>query len=175
MFIEPLQSSRLFYRKFAPSDDISMFELDSNPEVHRYLGNNPVTDISQVQEYIASLTDQYKTNGIGRMAAFLKDTNEFIGWSGLKLERNVNGREQFYDIGYRFLPRFWGRGYATESAKFFISHGFNQLDIPLINATALRSNLASCHALIKSGLTQTETFDYKGEEAIWFEIKNPKS
>ena len=112
------QSERLYYREFVPSDDVLMFALDSNPEVHTYLGNNPVTDISQVRVYLDSLIDQYKNNGIGRMAAFLKDTNEFIGWGGLKLERNVNGREQFYDIGYRLLPEFWGKGYATESARF---------------------------------------------------------
>lgn len=170
-----LQSERLYYREFIPSDDVLMFALDSNPEVHTYLGNNPVTDISQAREYITSVINQYKTNGIGRMAAFIKDTNEFIGWGGLKLEHNVNGREQFYDIGYRLLPKFWGKGYATESAKFFINYGFNTLNIPVINATALRANAGSCNALVKSGLTETEIFDYKGEEAVWFEIKNPKS
>jgi hypothetical protein len=37
-----------------------MFELDSNPEVHHYLGNNPVTDIQQVQNYISSIQQQYR-------------------------------------------------------------------------------------------------------------------
>ncbi len=170
-----LQSDRLYYRRFTPADDVLMYALDSNPEVHRYLGNNPVTDICQVQVYINSLLDQYERNGIGRMAAFTKDTDEFIGWGGLKLEHNVNGREQFYDIGYRLLPQFWGKGYATESATFFIDYGFTTLNIPVINATALRANIASCKGLIKSGLTEIETFDYNGDEAVWFEVRRKLS
>lgn len=169
-----LQSQRLYYREFVPSDDVLMFALDSNPEVHRYLGNNPVMDISQVQEYLASVINQYKTNGIGRMAAFLKDTDEFIGWGGLKLEHNVNGHEQFYDIGYRLLPQFWGKGYATESSLFFIQHAFNNLDIDVINATAMVGNTASRNALVKSGLTEIGTFTYRGEECVWLEIKKQK-
>ena len=53
---------------------------------------------------IENIRQQYRTNGIGRMAVILKETGEFTGWAGLKLERNVNGHEQFYDIGYRFIP-----------------------------------------------------------------------
>ena len=165
------KSERLYYREFTPADDVLLFELDSNPEVHKYLGNNPVTHIDQVREYLASVINQYTTNGVGRMAAFLKETDEFIGWGGLKLESNVNGHNRFYDVGYRLLPQFWGRGYATESAKFFISYGFTQLGISVINATALRANTASCNALVKSGLREIETFDYDGEEAVWFEVK----
>lgn len=165
------ESARLYYREFTAADDVLLFQLDANPEVHRYLGNNPVTHIDQVREYLASVISQYATNGVGRMTAFLKETDEFIGWGGLKLESNVNGHDRFYDIGYRLLPQFWGRGYATESARFFIDYGFNQLDISVINATALRANTASCNALVKSGLQEIETFDYNGEEAVWFEIK----
>jgi len=169
----PLQSERLYYRELLPSDDAAMFLLDSNEAVHRHLGNNPYTDISQSREYIANVRAQYTRYGMGRMAAFLKETDEFIGWGGLKLEHNVNGHGQFYDLGYRLLPQFWGKGYATESARFFIEYGFAVKDIKIINATALRANKASCKALVKSGLTEIESFDYNGEEAVWFEVVNP--
>ncbi|MES2484360.1 MAG: GNAT family N-acetyltransferase [Bacteroidota bacterium] len=169
----PLQSARLYYREFLPEDAENMFALDANAEVHRYLGNNPLTDIAQSRVYIELVRAQYKQNGIGRMATFTKDTNDFIGWTGLKLESKVNGRERFYDIGYRLLPQFWNKGYATESSKFFIQHAFNNLGIDTINATALKANTASCNALTKSGLLATETFDYNGSEAVWFEIVKP--
>jgi ribosomal-protein-alanine N-acetyltransferase len=167
-----LESERLYYREFIPADDVLIFELDSNPLVHRYLGNKPYTQMSQAQDYVAFVIRQYEENGIGRMAAFLKETDEFIGWAGLKLVENLNGRDRFYDVGYRLLPQFWGKGYATESARFFVEYGFTVLNIPLIIGMADSGNLASRRALEKTGLVQTEIFDYDGE-TVWLEIANP--
>lgn len=168
-----LESENLYYRKFLPEDAPLLFELDSDPDVHRYLGNKPYTQMSQAQEYVAFVMQQYEQSGVGRMAAFIKETDEFIGWAGLKLVENLNGRHRFYDVGYRLLPQFWGRGYATESARFFVEYGFTTLNLPVIIGTALMANVASRRALEKTGLVQTETFDYNGEEAVWLEIANP--
>jgi len=168
-----MESSRLLYRELVPSDDVAMYELDSNPNVHRYLGNNPVTTIEQSRDYIAIVREQYITNGIGRMAVTLKETGEFIGWAGLKLESNVNGRNRFYDVGYRFIERYWGKGYATEAAQFFVQYGFSVLKLNKINASALKANAASYKALQNAGLTFVEVYGYNGEEALWLEIVNP--
>ena len=108
------------------------------------------------------------------MAAILKETGEFIGWAGLKLESNVNGHDRFYDVGYRFIERYWGNGYATEAAQFFVNYGFEILKLNIINATALTANAGSCKALQKAGLQFVETFDYNGEECKWFEMTNPE-
>ncbi|KOS06209.1 hypothetical protein AM493_09330 [Flavobacterium akiainvivens] len=167
-----LESERLYYREFQLKDALLIFELDSNPLVHRYLGNKPYTQMSQAQDYVAFVMQQYEQNGVGRMATFLKETDEFIGWAGLKLVENLNGRDRFYDVGYRLLPQFWGKGYATESAKFFVDYGFTVLNIPVIIGMADSANTASRRALEKTGLVQTETFDYDGE-TVWLEITNP--
>jgi len=171
--MQNLQSSRLYYRELLPSDDIGMFALDSDPEVHRYLGNNPVKDIGQSRAMIAFVREQYRTNGIGRMAVILKETGEFTGWAGLKLETNINGHDRFYDLGYRFIREYWGNGYATEAALFFVNYGFKVLHLQKINASALTANTGSCKALQKAGLQFVETYDHEGMEAGWFEIINP--
>ncbi len=171
--LSTLESQRLIYRELVPSDDVHLFELDSNPEVHRYLGNNPVTSIDQVREAIANIRGQYERNGIGRMAVILKDTGEFIGWAGLKLEHDKNDHDEFYDVGYRFIERFWGNGYATEAAQFFVNYGFNVLKYDKINASALAGNIGSRKALEKAGLKYIESYDYHGAEAYWYEMKNP--
>lgn len=80
-----LQSNRLYYRELQPEDDVLMFPLDSAPEVHIYLCYPVVNDIQQSRDVIAYVRSQYVKKGIGRMATFLKDANEFIGWTGLKL------------------------------------------------------------------------------------------
>lgn len=168
-----LETERLCFRKLTPSDEMHIFELDSNPEVHKYLGNHPITTIAQARDYIDNINGQYERNGIGRMAAILKDTGEFIGWAGLKLEHDENGHDEFYDVGYRFIERYWGNGYATEAAQFFVDYGFNVLKMEKINASALAGNIGSCKALEKAGLQYIESYDYDGEEAFWYEMVNP--
>src|SRR5690606_15386396 len=116
------ETQRLLFRELKLTDAEAMFEMDSDPDVHLYLGNNPVKNIDEVKFVIENLQWQYKTFGMGRMAVVLKETNEFIGWAGFKRERNVNGHEVFCDLGYRFLKKHWGKGYASESAKAFVEH-----------------------------------------------------
>lgn len=170
-----LETERLLLRELLPTDDVGMFELDSNPQVHIYLGNKPVTSIEQVREAIANIRQQYLENGIGRWAVILKETNEFIGWSGLKLEKNVNGYETFYDLGYRFIQKHWGKGYAYETAKAFVDFGFNDMKLEKINAYADFDNLASRRVLEKVGMHFVNAFDDEGTQEAWYEIKNPNS
>ncbi|RKS25514.1 RimJ/RimL family protein N-acetyltransferase [Flavobacterium endophyticum] len=166
-----LETERLLLRELLPTDDVGMFELDSNPQVHIYLGNKPVTSIEQVREAIANIRQQYLENGIGRWAVILKETNEFIGWSGLKLEKNVNGYETFYDLGYRFIQKHWGKGYAYETAKAFVDFGFNDMKLEKINAYADFDNLASRRVLEKVGMHFVNAFDDEGTQEAWYEIK----
>lgn len=168
-----IETERLYFRELEPRDDAGMFELDSNPEVHTYLGNNPVKTIEESRAAIDFIREQYRTNGIGRWAALLKETGEFIGWAGLKLERNVNGHDTHYDLGYRFIQKHWGKGYASEAAAAFVDYGFNVMNLEKINATADPSNAASRKVLERAGLKFIETFDHEGEEEVWYEMVNP--
>ena len=171
--MKSLETKRLFFRELITSDAEALFELDSNPEVHRYLGNNPVTSIGQVEAAITNIRKQYKDNGIGRWAAILKDTGEFIGWAGLKLENNINGQERYYDLGYRFIQRFWDKGYASEASKAFVEYGFNVLKLEKINAFTDADNAASRRVLEKAGLDFVNFFDYDGARHAWYEAINP--
>lgn len=78
------ETERLILREILPSDIDGMFELDSDPEVHKYLGNKPVTTREQISDAINFIRQQYIDNGIGRWAIIDKKTNDFIGWTGLK-------------------------------------------------------------------------------------------
>lgn len=169
-----IETERLLLRELIPTDDAGMFELDSNPEVHIYLGNDPVKSIEEVREAIANIRQQYLENGIGRWAVILKETGEFIGWSGLKLEKNVNGHETFYDLGYRFIQKHWGKGYAFETAKAFVDFGFNEMNLPVINAYADFDNLNSRKVLEKAGMKYINSFELDGTKEVWYELKNPK-
>ena len=100
-------SDRLFYRELLPTDDRAMFELDSNPEVQRYTGSKVVSSIDESRAIIAQIRQQYIDHGIGRWAVILKETNEFLGWAGLKFHASMNAYENVHDLGYRFLQKHW--------------------------------------------------------------------
>lgn len=171
MKIGTIETERLILRKLIPSDDEAMFLLDSNPNVHRYLGNKPVTSIEESREYINNILIQYIQNGVGRFAVILKETNEFIGWAGLKfITEPVNERLNFYDIGYRFIEDYWGNGYGQEAAKAWLAYGFKQLKIQKICAYADVENKESRKILEKIGLQPISEFDDEGTTCIWLEL-----
>jgi ribosomal-protein-alanine N-acetyltransferase len=79
-----LESSRLLYRPFEVSDAQDLFLMDANPIVHKYLWQKPTLHIDESLQIIFYLLKQYNENGIDRYATFLKETGEFIGWTGIK-------------------------------------------------------------------------------------------
>jgi len=165
------ETPRLILRELVPSDAEAFYEMDSNIEVHKYLGNNPIKTIDQASEAIFNVRQQYIENKIGRWAAIEKSTGDFIGWSGLKLvKENWNNHLNFYDVGYRLNPKYWGKGYATESAMAAIEFGFTKLDLVEIIGTANIENKASRRALEKCGLTFIENFYWKDIKCDWLRI-----
>lgn len=168
------ETGRLILREILPEDAERMFALDSDPEVHRYLGNNPVTDIVQSRDTIEFVRQQYLDFGIGRWAVIEKATGNFTGWSGLKfMTEEVNGHINFHDIGYRFIKQYWGRGYATESAKAAMEYGFNQLKLKEIFGMADVDNVGSNHVLQKIGLSYENVFERHGIMHNWYSLGPP--
>jgi ribosomal-protein-alanine N-acetyltransferase len=165
-----IETDRLIIRELLPSDDEAMFMLDSDPEVHQFLGKSPVKTIEEVRDVIAFIRQQYITNGIGRWAIVEKSSGNFIGWTGLKLVRDtVNNHTNFYDLGYRLIKKYWGKGYATESAIACRDYGFNMLHQDKLYAITDINNLDSRKVLEKAGFKCLETFDYEGEPHFWLE------
>lgn len=166
-----IETERLLLREFVPEDDAALFKLDSNPDVHRYLGNKPVQHIAEVREVISFIRWQYAEYGIGRWVVIVKETGEFAGWSGLKYITNLwNGHINFHDVGYRLHPDHWGKGYATESAKASLAYGFGQLQAHEIYGTAHVENTRSRNALQKCGLRYLSTFEHEGMLCDWLKI-----
>ncbi|HEY0091033.1 MAG TPA: GNAT family N-acetyltransferase, partial [Flavobacterium sp.] len=131
-------------------------------------------DIEQSRDIIKILQQQYIDNGIGRWAVLLKESNQFIGWAGLKLIRNVNDRLEFYELGYRLITKYWGKGYAFEASKAILDYGFKEMNIEVICAQTSSENKKSQHLLLKLEFTYMNTFEYDGGYDQWYEIRNPQ-
>ncbi|MES2838178.1 MAG: GNAT family N-acetyltransferase [Bacteroidota bacterium] len=166
------ETERLILREIEFTDENDLFEMDSDPEVHLYIENNPVKSIVEIKKIIELLKKQYQENGIARWAVVLKNTNECIGWAGLKYFKTpLNNHNNFYELGYRFKKKHWGQGYATESSKEILDFGFKNFNIDKIFAITHPDNLNSKKVLSKLGFDYTETFDYDGDLTDWFELK----
>ena len=166
-----LETERLILREITPDDKYGMFELDSDPQVHTYLGNHPISKLSDAESMIQEIRKQYIERGIGRLAVIEKGTNSFVGWSGLKLVKEVtNMHIDFYDIGYRFIKNYWGKGYATESVIASLKYGFEELKLATIYGMADVRNIASRNVLKKCGLSCKSKFILDGDEHDWLKI-----
>lgn len=142
------ETQRLLLRQFTKEDASLILQLNSDPEVVKYVHEPALTNQEQAEKIITDIIlPQYKNN-LGRWAMFTKDSNEFIGWCGLKLIEEKNE----IDLGYRLMQKYWGRGFATESALYTIEYGFKKLNLDIITGKAHRDNLASLNILIKTGM-----------------------
>lgn len=170
-----IETERLILRDLLETDVDGIFELDSNPEVHKYLGKKPIHSKEKAMENIQFIKQQYQERGIGRFAAIEKITGDFIGWTGLKFntgdKETLGNKRDFYDIGYRFIPRYWGKGYATESSIVTLNYGFKELNIDTMCGAAEVGNIASNKVLQKIGLKYVEQFPLDDELINWYELK----
>jgi len=169
-----IETERLILRDLRYEDLDGIYELDSNPLVHKYLGNNPITSKKEAKNIIQFVQLQYKDRGIGRFATIEKSSGRFIGWTGLKLNKGeqeaLNDKQDFYDIGYRLIPEFWGKGYATEASLSSLEYGFFSLNINRVCGAAEVANLASNSILIKIGLKFKNEFNYNSVPCNWYEL-----
>jgi ribosomal-protein-alanine N-acetyltransferase len=95
-----VETERFLLRDIEEFDVQGIYDLDSDPEVHEFLGKKPIKTMEEAEKVNAYIRGQYSSNGIGRWAIEDKSTGDFIGWSGLKYEEEVRDYE-YYDIGYR--------------------------------------------------------------------------
>jgi ribosomal-protein-alanine N-acetyltransferase len=168
-----IETERLILRPVRRTDAKDFFELDSNPKVHQYLGNNPLTSLVQSEQVIAHILKQYNDYGIGRLAVILKETEEFVGWAGLKYEQQIRKDFKYYDLGYRLKEQFWGMGIATEAAAAALSYGFSELNLKEICAAADIHNMASNKILNTIGMHLSGTFTYNSSLCNWYTKKTP--
>lgn len=165
------ETERLVIREIIPADAPGFFEMDSNPKVHTYLGNNPVKNIEESRQVIKGAIQRYEDDGISRWTMIEKATGDFVGWTGLLLmKEKINDHIDYYDLGYRLVEKHWGKGYATESAIASLKYGFEIMNLENIYAVAAVGNTASIHVLEKAGLKRGKIVEAWGHDHYWFQI-----
>ncbi len=153
-----LETERLILRRFTADDADLLVELDSDPEVLRYVTGGPPTPRDEIENDILPHFLRYYERGdrYGFWAAIEKATGEFLGWFHFRPLPGADDGEP--ELGYRLRRSAWGKGFGTEESRALIHKGFTDFGVRRVVASAAAANIASRRVMEKCGLTLVCTY-----------------
>lgn len=161
-----LETQRLRLRRFTLDDTKFVIELLNSPEWIEFIGDRDVKTEEQAIAYLQNgPMKSYAANGYGLSLVETKEGTP-IGMCGI-INRDTL---EYPDIGFAFLKRFTGQGYAYEIAKASFDYAINSLNIAKICAITLPHNTKSIKLLEKIGMKFVKSFtNENGEQLFLFE------
>ena len=161
----PPPTARLEFRKWRADDFDLAMRLWGDPKVMQYIGGPYSRE--ELAERLAREASNDATHGIQYWPLFASDA--FAGCCGLK--PHAPERHE-YEIGFQFLPDFWGAGYAREAAEAAIAYAFETLQASALFAGCHPENAPSSALLTRLGFTQigTHYFARTGLQHPWWTL-----
>lgn len=153
-----LETERLILRRFTEGDVEQLVELDSDPEVMRYLSGGKATPREVIAGEILPAWLGYYERGdrYGFWAAIERASGVFLGWFHFRPLRGAPDDEP--ELGYRLRRVAWGKGYGTEGARALIDRGFAELGVRRVVAGTYEHNIGSRRVMEKAGMTLVRRF-----------------
>jgi RimJ/RimL family protein N-acetyltransferase len=157
---EPLLTHRLILRDITEADAELLFDLDSDPEVLRYIGPRPAPDVSWYRDRTRTVYVPQQTHPWHGIRLVLdRASSEFLGWvfvrpaTDSKFAREIGWtRPDEVEVGYRYRRFAWGRGVATEAATSLVRIALADAGTTAVVACAQAGNAGSLRVLEKLGL-----------------------
>ncbi len=144
-----LETERLNLRELSTEDAEFIVQLLNDPSFLRYIGDKGVRTLDDARKYILEgPVGSYERNGFGLYLVELKGSALPIGMCGLLKREALTDA----DIGFAFLPAYWSKGYAIESAQAVMGYAREVLGLHKILAITLPDNESSISLLEKIGL-----------------------
>ena len=144
-----LETDRLILRHLTEDDAEFMLALLNEPSFLLYIGDRGVRTVAQSRRYLVDgPIKSYEQNGFGLYLVELEATGASIGICGLVRREGLID----VDIGFAFLPAFWSKGYAFESASAVMVHARETIGLKRVVAIASPDNKSSFKLLRKLGL-----------------------
>lgn len=149
-----LTTDRLTLRHFDSDDAEFVLQLLNEPSFLRNIGDKHVRDLADARAYIANgPVASYLRYGFGLYLVALRDWGTPIGMCGLLKREELDDP----DIGFAFLPAYWSKGYAKESASAVKAFGHEVLGLGRIVAIVSPGNDDSIRLLERIGFTTEGT------------------
>jgi RimJ/RimL family protein N-acetyltransferase len=152
-----LQTERLTLVPLADEHIVWEFELDSDPQVMRYLSGRASTRDEVGADHLRRMAAAQKVDGLGFWVGLVGD--EFVGW----ILQPAHGPDQpddpaVADLGFRLLRRYWRKGLASEGARALVRYGFDDIGLDRIIAQTMSVNAGSRATIERVGLKYVRTF-----------------
>jgi RimJ/RimL family protein N-acetyltransferase len=144
-----LETDRLILRKLSIDDAVFILDLLNQPSFIHYIGDRGVRTLEDANRYILTgAIASYERFGFGLYLTLLKENKVPIGICGLVKRDALKDA----DIGFAFLPHYWSKGYAFESASAVLAYARNTLGLKRILGITTPENTGSIRVLEKIGL-----------------------
>ncbi|HYG61807.1 MAG TPA: GNAT family N-acetyltransferase [Thermoanaerobaculia bacterium] len=157
-----LETGRLLLRHAHDGDAEFFLELLNDPSFVENIGDRGVRTPEQARRYIQErLVASYERHGFGMYVVERKESPGPIGICGLVRRDTLPDA----DVGFAFLPRYWSKGYAVESAAAVMTYGREALGLGRIVAVVNPANQGSIRVLEKLGLRLEGMIRMPGEAA----------
>ena len=161
-------TARLRLREVVEDDAVFVVELLNQPDFLRFIGDRGVRDLEQARSYLREgPLASYADHGMGLYLVEHREGGVPIGLCGLLVRDGLPDP----DIGFAFLPAYYGQGYAFEAASATLAHARTALSLPRVLAIVSPGNDRSIALLRRLGLCDAGTVQLPGkdEELLLFE------
>jgi ribosomal-protein-alanine N-acetyltransferase len=157
-------SRQVRYRLSIGDDEVG---IDEGPAVTRgeFTGEELWQSLEETAQRLADYP-AFERDGFGRWGCLYKPEDKIIGFSGFRYLPELDE----VDLGYRFLPKYWGRGRATGSCRACLQFGFEVIGFDHVIALVLPQNARSIRVLEKIGMRDTGIIETDTEFALRFVI-----
>lgn len=163
-----LQTKRLKIRKMRETDKENLVKIFSDPVAMEYYPDTKNEE--ETIRWINWTINNYHKFGVGLWIVESNETGEFLGQCGI-VPQKIDGEVQM-EIGYSFVRKFWGNGYATEAANACKEYGFSKLKLPRIISLIDPENKASIKVANRIGMTYEKTIEKWGKEVDIYSVEN---
>ena len=132
-----IETERLQLREFTLTDAPYMLRQLNEPSFIENIADRGVRTLEQAEAYLQNgAMTSYQNSGFGFWAAIEKTSGQNIGMCGLVKRDNL----PHPDLGYAFLPEYFGHGYAFEATQACLQAAKTNLHMQMILAIVNTEN-----------------------------------
>lgn len=156
-----IETARLDIRELSVDDHEFILRLLNEPSFLQFIGDRGVRNPDDARRYLVNgPVASYERHGFGLYLVELKEGGIPIGMCGLIKRESLAD----VDVGFAFLPQFWSKGYASESASAVMAHARGALGLGRIVAIVSPDNAGSIRVLEKLGFVFERMIQLPGDE-----------